>query len=130
MIRIKEKFYCGHNYNVPKGYKRRGSRSECLKIGIGAGKHSKHKIDDDFFNDYIIFRDKLTNFKGWNCYNNNYEIDVRGNVVKFCMPKTDNINLISNRDFFKNITKTVPMVCPHKACNCDGLLKQLKIKNE
>jgi hypothetical protein len=88
------------------------------------------KYDDDFFNDYIIFRDKLTNFKGWNCYNNNYEIDVRGNVVKFCMPKTDNINLISNRDFFKNITKTVPMVCPHKACNCDGLLKQLKIKNE
>lgn len=88
------------------------------------------KYDDDFFNDYIIFRDNMTNFKGWSCYNNNYEIDVKGNVVKFCMPKTDNVNLLSNRDFFKNITKTVPMICPHKACNCDGLLKQLKIKNE
>jgi sulfatase maturation enzyme AslB (radical SAM superfamily) len=88
------------------------------------------KYDDDLFNDYIIFRDKMTNFKGWSCYNNNYEIDVKGNVVKFCMPKTDNINLVRDRDFFKNINKTIPMICPHKACNCDGLLKQLKIKNE
>ena len=86
--------------------------------------------DNDVFNDYQVFRDKLTNFKGWSCYNNNYEIDVRGNVVKFCLEKSDDVNLLSNPDFFKNITKTQPMICPHSACNCDGLLKQLKIKNE
>lgn len=83
--------------------------------------------DNDKFNDYIIFRDKLTNFQGWNCYNNNYEIDVRGNVVKFCLPKEEHINLMRDRDFFKNITQTKPMTCPHKSCNCDGLLKQLKV---
>lgn len=85
--------------------------------------------DNDVFNDYQVFKNGLTNFKGWNCYNNNYEIDVRGNVVKFCMPKVDHVNLVKDVDFFKNITKTIPMICPHKACNCDGLLKQLKVKD-
>lgn len=83
--------------------------------------------DNDLFNDYIVFRDKLTNFQGWNCYNNNYEIDVRGNVVKFCLDKSDHVNLLHDPDFFKRIEKTVPMTCPHRACNCDGLLKQLKV---
>jgi organic radical activating enzyme len=86
--------------------------------------------DDDVFNDYQIFSNKLTNFKGWSCYNNNYEIDVRGNVVKFCLNKEEHVNLQSDPDFFKNIQRTVPMICPHNACNCDGLLKQLKIKND
>jgi uncharacterized protein YktB (UPF0637 family) len=39
--------------------------------------------DDELFNDFQVFRDKMTDFYGWSCYNNNYEIDVRGNVVKF-----------------------------------------------
>lgn len=86
--------------------------------------------DDEVFNDYQIFQRGLTNFKGWSCYNNNYEIDVKGNVVKFCMGKEDNVNLLKDPDFFKNIKKTIPMICPHKSCNCDGLLKQLKLKNE
>jgi organic radical activating enzyme len=85
--------------------------------------------DNDLFNDYQVFQKGLTDFKGWSCYNNNYEIDVRGNVVKFCLAKEDDVNLLRNPDFFKNITKTIPMICPHKACNCDGLLKQLKVKN-
>jgi len=84
--------------------------------------------DDDVFNDYQIFNQGLTNFKGWSCYNNNYEIDVNGNVIKFCIDKKKT-SLIDNLDFFKNITKTIPMICPHNACNCDGLLKQLKVKN-
>lgn len=86
--------------------------------------------DDLPFNDYQIFRDGMTNFKGWSCYNNNYEIDVRGNVVKFCLPKTEGVNLLNNKNFFRDIKSTVPMICPHKACNCDGLLKQLKVKND
>jgi hypothetical protein len=85
--------------------------------------------DDQLFNDFIVFRDKLTNFQGWSCYNNNYEIDVNGNVVKFCLDKCNHVNLLQQPDFFKNITKTVPMICPHRACNCDGLLKQLKVKD-
>jgi hypothetical protein len=84
--------------------------------------------DDDVFNDYQIFHQGLTDFEGWSCFNNNYEIDVRGNVVKFCLGKEEGTSLLKNKDFFKNIQETVPMICPHKACNCDGLLKQYKEK--
>ena len=84
--------------------------------------------DNDIFNDYEIYSQQLTNFQGWNCYNNNYEVDVYGKVIKFCLEQS-RVSLKDNPDFFKNITKTVPMVCPHKACNCDGLLKQLKVRN-
>ena len=86
------------------------------------------KYDDDVFNDYEVYSQKLTNFYGWDCYNNNYEIDVRGNVVQFCMNEDGGINILRDLDFFKRITKTVAITCPHKQCNCDGLLKQLKIK--
>lgn len=85
--------------------------------------------DDDKFNDFQVFDNKLTNFKGWSCFNNNYEIDVYGNVVQFCKEKVDDVNLIRDRDFFKRIEETKLMICPHDACNCDGLLKQLKIKD-
>lgn len=84
--------------------------------------------DDDKFNDFQVFDKKLTNFKGWSCFNNNYEIDVYGNVVQFCREKSDDVNLTRDRDFFKRIEETKAMICPHSACNCDGLLKQLKIK--
>lgn len=86
--------------------------------------------DNDVFNDYQVFHKGLTNFEGWSCFNNNYEIDVKGNVVQFCKGKVeDGSSLVRDRDFFKRIEKTVPMICPHSACNCDGLLKQLKVKN-
>ncbi len=85
--------------------------------------------DNDLKNDFEIFAEKLTNFQGWNCYNNNYEIDVYGHVIKFCLDQK-RLDLAQNPDFFKDITQTVPMVCPHSACNCDGLLKQLKIRND
>jgi organic radical activating enzyme len=84
--------------------------------------------DNDVFNDYEVFSQKLTNFQGWSCYNNNYEIDVYGKVIKFCLDHQRS-SLFENPDYFKNIAKTVPMICPHKACNCDGLLKQLKVKD-
>lgn len=86
--------------------------------------------DNDVFNDFQVFRDGLTNFKGWSCYNNNYEIDVRGSVVQFCRGKEEfSSNLLRDPNFFNRIEKTVPMICPHRACNCDGLLKQLKVRD-
>jgi MoaA/NifB/PqqE/SkfB family radical SAM enzyme len=84
--------------------------------------------DDDVFNDYQVYNQQLTNFQGWSCYNNNYEIDVDGKVIKFCMEHA-RTSLLDDPDYFKKITKTIPMTCPHKACNCDGLLKQLKVRD-
>jgi hypothetical protein len=84
--------------------------------------------DDELKNDFEVFSQKLTNFKGWSCYNNNYEVDVYGKVIKFCLDE-QRTSLLDNPDFFKQITKTNPMICPHRACNCDGLLKQLKVRD-
>jgi MoaA/NifB/PqqE/SkfB family radical SAM enzyme len=78
------------------------------------------------FNDYTIFKNKQTCFKDWNCWNNNYEIDAFGNVCQFCFDEHD--SLISNFNYFKNISKIKPRLCPHNSCNCDGLLKINKEK--
>lgn len=85
--------------------------------------------DDETKNDYQIYHEGLTNFEGWDCYNNNYEVLFDGSVARFCKPHDNAINLADDPDFFKRITKTVPMTCPFKECNCDGLLKQLKVNN-
>lgn len=76
------------------------------------------------YNDYTIFNNKKTSFTGWDCYNNNYEIDYKGSVNRFCFD--ENTDLISNFNFFKNIGKVTAAVCPHSSCNCDGLLKIYK----
>lgn len=83
--------------------------------------------DNDHFNDYQIYKNGMTSFTGWSCYNNNYEVDVYGNVVQFCRDRKEHVNLTRDTDFFKRITHTKPMTCLHSACNCDGLLKQLKV---
>ena len=89
------------------------------------------RYDDDFFNDYEVYKNSLTKFKGWSCYNNNYEIDVNANVVQFCREENSmTSNLLNDLDYFKRITTTKPMTCPHNECNCDGLLKLLKEKND
>lgn len=89
------------------------------------------RYDDLLFNDYEVYKNKLTQFKGWSCYNNNYEIDVNANVVQFCREdNTMSSNLLKNQEYFKNITSTKSMTCPHNECNCDGLLKLLKERNE
>lgn len=80
------------------------------------------------YNDYTIFNNKQTCFTGWDCYNNNYEINAFGTVNRFCFHEKS--NLIGNLNFFKNITETKPKKCPHMSCNCDGLLKIYKEKNE
>jgi len=78
------------------------------------------------YNDYTIFKNEMTCFKGWKCWNNNYEIDIWGNVQTFCFDIR--ANLITNFNYFKNIKEIVPRVCPHDSCNCDGLLKVYKEK--
>lgn len=78
-------------------------------------------------NDFQIFHNKLNSFTGWDCYNNNYEINWNGDVVNLC--KRQKESLITNPWFFKNIKKIEPFKCPYKECNCDGLLKVLKVKN-
>jgi organic radical activating enzyme len=89
------------------------------------------KYDDDSFNDFDVFEYNLTNFKGWSCFNNNFEIDVNANVVQFCREKdTMTSNLLRDNEYFKRITEVKPMICPHTQCNCDGLLKQLKVRND
>jgi len=78
------------------------------------------------YNDYTIFNNEMTCFKGWDCWNNNYEINIWGDVQNICFNKQE--SLITNFNFFKNIKEIVPQICPHDSCNCDGLLKIYKEK--
>ena len=77
-------------------------------------------------NDYTIFKNKLNNFKGWKCYNNNYEISYDGKVKNMC--KLNNFDLLKNPLFFKKITKIEPVICNYNECNCDTLLRIYKEK--
>ena len=76
-------------------------------------------------NDYIIFRDNLNNFKGWNCYQNNFEISFDGKVSNLCQKKET--NLLENPLFFRKL-RLKEMKCPYESCVCDGLLKVEKWK--
>ncbi len=82
--------------------------------------------DNHAYNDYDIFHNKHTCFTGWDCWNNNYEINYKGKVTRFCFK--ENSDLITNFNFFKNIKEVLPLQCPHETCNCDGLLKIYKEK--
>lgn len=39
----KKKFYCGDKDEIPDGYERRGSRTACLRKGVGVGMYLKEK---------------------------------------------------------------------------------------
>ena len=80
----------------------------------------------NYLNDLTIFTKNLNKFKGWNCWLNNYEIDLYGTVSKFCVQEKD--SLLTNPLFFRNIKTTSPVICPHEECTCDGLLKVKKEK--
>ena len=73
------------------------------------------------YNDYSVFKNTFTSFKGWDCWNNNYEISYDGYVHRVCFD--DRVNLIKDIQYFKNIKRICPVTCPHMSCNCDGLLK-------
>lgn len=78
-----------------------------------------------YFNDYEIFRKKLNCFKGWSCYNNNYEISYDGKVNNICKKQISDLK--KNPLFFYKINEIKPFICPYQQCDCDGLLKILKI---
>jgi MoaA/NifB/PqqE/SkfB family radical SAM enzyme len=80
--------------------------------------------EKNVYNDYEVFLENKTKFKGWSCWNNNYEITYDGQVNKFCFDEKS--DLTTDINFFKNIHKVNPKKCPHNSCNCDGLLKIFK----
>ena len=74
-------------------------------------------------NDYYIFKYHLNNFKGWKCYNNNFEISYDGVVQNLCKQITTKIS--KDPLYFRKI-KLDYMQCPYNSCVCDGLLKIFK----
>lgn len=77
--------------------------------------------------DYEIFKNKLNQFKGWNCWQNNFEIRNDGRISDQCF---DRSGKELTPDFFKNITEVKPKTCPHNYCSCDGLMKIYKERND
>jgi len=75
-------------------------------------------------NDYEVFTQDVAHFKGWNCWNNNYEITWNGIVNQFCFD--DYTDLMHDLSYFERIEEIKPKICPHNSCNCDGLLKIYK----
>lgn len=84
-------------------------------------------LGDTLHNDFSILKSGFNKFKGWDCYNNNYEIAVDYRVNKFCRDNKE-VNLLDNPNYFKDIKTVKPITCSFNSCNCDGLLKQLKVK--
>lgn len=82
--------------------------------------------DKKVFNDYNIFKNEFSSFKGWDCWNNNYEISYTGRCHRVCFDESK--DLLTNPFFFRDIGKICPVSCPHSNCNCDGLLKIYKEK--
>ena len=76
------------------------------------------------FSDIEIFENKVNQFKGWKCWNNNYEIGLDCQIQQFCFEDPHPISF----NYFKNIKEIVPKICPFDYCSCDGLLKIKKEK--
>ena len=70
--------------------------------------------------DYEMFSQGLNQFKGWNCFHNNYEINRQCKISDQCFDREPKD---IPTDFFKNITEIKSKICPHQFCSCDGLLK-------
>ena len=89
--------------------------------------NSKEDVPQSFvMSDYEVFENDLHHFYGFKCYNNNHEIDFEGNTKVLC--KETKVNLLDNPLYFRNLETINPIICPHQNCNCDGLLKTLKIR--
>lgn len=75
--------------------------------------------DGKHYTDYEIFKDKRNVFTGWKCYHNNITVSLNGTIANQCFT-IDKIE-----DVFELMKGKI---CPHKSCNCDGLLKIRKEK--
>jgi len=87
----------------------------------------EYVLDDKEYTDFEVFQYKLNKFKGWRCWQNNYEITFDGQVQNLCKSEI-NSNLLIDQLFFKRIKKIMPIICPNNWCSCDGLLKCTKVK--
>jgi len=79
---------------------------------------------EHIFTDYEIFSNQYNQFKGWNCWQNNLEIDNFGRITDRCFGPNQEIT----PGFFEKITEIKPRRCPHQFCSCDGLMKIHKEK--
>ena len=87
----------------------------------------KDIVQTKSYNDYEVYFNQINKFQGFKCMNSNYEINVNGRTVMFCI-ENEGTDLTNSPDFFKNISSVDPITCPHTRCNCDGLLKIMKYK--
>ena len=73
------------------------------------------------YNDIDVYLNGCSDFKGWKCKNNNFQIDVGGSVIsKFCDWQVMTIEEINNEDDY--------MICPLSQCLCQGKLTNEKLK--
>ena len=67
------------------------------------------------YNDIDVYLNNCSNFKGWKCKNNNFQIGVDGSdIIKFCNWKSMTIDDINDEDDY--------MICPLSQCLCQGKL--------
>lgn len=90
-------------------------------------KHREFVYDGKLFSDFELLEQNKNCYYNWLCYNNNYEISFDGNVKNLCLNSSKSLYLDPN--FFAKISEIDAMRCPHEFCNCDGLLKCFKIKD-
>ncbi len=110
-----------HNY-TPEFYKEFSYLKEEKLFDSKILYWDKNKTEEaNFYTDYEFYNKDLAHFNGWDCFNNNYEINYKGFVQQFCF--NISADLTKNFRFFENITEIKPKVCPHNGCYCDGLLK-------
>ena len=81
---------------------------------------------DKLLTDIEVFSNNLHKFKGWNCYQNNFEISKDGEVSRICWDK--DYDLKKDILYFKKIKEIKPKSCIQEYCSCDGLLKCKKEK--
>lgn len=85
-----------------------------------------HTAEQEYiFSDYEIFSNGYNQFKGWKCWQNNHEIRYDCTISDQCFNRSA---VEIPVDYFKNITKVEPKICPHNFCSCDGLMKINKEK--
>lgn len=72
------------------------------------------------YNDIDVYLNNYSDFMGWKCKNNNYQIGVGGSeFAKFCSYERVTVDQINNEDQF--------MICPLAQCLCQGKLTSEKI---
>lgn len=77
------------------------------------------------FNFYSLFDKSKYSFKGWNCWNNMYEISWNGYVTKNCFSHSRKL-IYTDPFYFKNIKNVCSVKCPHTVCETQTLFNTYK----